>query len=125
MIMTPRAILEEIKGLKVTELAELVKAIEVEFNVSAAAAVGVAVAAGPVVAAAAEKTEFKVTLKAGGAEALKAIKALRAVCPDLGLKEAKDAVTSAPFVVRESANKEDAEKIKKTLEEAGCTVELS
>ena len=123
--MTPRAILEEIKGLKVTELAELVKAIEIEFNVSAAASVGVAVAAGPEVATASAKTEFKITLKSGGAELLKAIKALRSVCPDLGLKEAKDAVTNAPFVVRESASKEDAEKIKKTLEEAGSQVELS
>lgn len=122
--MTPNTILEGIKGLKVTELAELVKAIEVEFGVSAAAAVSAApvAAVGPV---AAERTEFKVTLKDSGTEKLKAIKALRSVCPDLGLKEAKDAVDNCPFVVRESAPKEDAEKIKKTLEEAGTKVELS
>ncbi len=123
--MTPNAILEGIKGLKVTELADLVKAIETEFGVSAAAAVmsaGPAAAAAP---AAAEKTEFKVTLKSGGAEKLKVVKALRAVCPDLGLKEASDAFSNTPFVVRESAPKDEAEKMKKALEEAGAQVELS
>jgi len=123
--MTPNAILEGIKGLKVTELAELVKAIEVEFGVSAAAAVmsaGPAAATGPV---AAEKTEFKVTLKVAGTEKLKVVKALRAVNTDLGLKEAAEAYANVPFVIRESASKEDAEKIKKALEEAGAQVELS
>ncbi len=123
--MTPQAILEGIKVLKVTELAELVKAIETEFGVSAAAAVMTAGPAAAAAPAAAEKTEFKVTLKVAGTEKLKVIKALRAACPELGLKEASDAFSNTPFVIRESAPKEEAEKIKKALEEAGSQVELS
>lgn len=123
--MTPQAILEGIKVLKVTELAELVKAIEVEFGVSAAAVAMAPAAGGAAAPAAAEKTEFKVTLKDAGTEKLKVIKALRAACPELGLKEASDAFSNTPFVIRESAPKEEAEKIKKALEEAGSKVELS
>ena len=123
--MTPQAILEGIKVLKVTELAELVKAIEIEFGVSAAAVSMAPAGGGAAAPAAAERTEFKVTLKDAGTEKLKVIKALRAACPELGLKEASDAFSNTPFVIRESAPKEEAEKIKKALEEAGSKIELS
>jgi large subunit ribosomal protein L7/L12 len=124
--MASNAIIEEIKKMSVVELSQLVKAIEEEFGVSAAApaAVAAAPAAGGAAEASAEKTEFKVELKEAGSEKIKVIKALRSVS-ELGLKEAKDAVEGAPFVIKEGANKEEAEKIKKTLEEAGAKVALS
>ena len=116
------AILEEIKGLTILELSELVKAVEEEFGVSAApvAAVAVAGAAAP---AAEEKTEFDVILASFGAKKLDVIKAVREIT-GLGLKDAKDLVEGAPKAVKEGATKEEAENIKKALEDAGATVEL-
>lgn len=119
-------IVDQIGSLTVLELAELVKAMEEKFGVSAAAMP--AASAAPAAAAAApkqeEKSEYKVTLKDGGAEKIKAIKALRSVT-SLGLSEAKTAVEQAPTVIAEAASKEDAEKMKKALEEAGAKVELA
>jgi large subunit ribosomal protein L7/L12 len=116
------AIVEEIKGLTLLELNELVKAVEEEFGVSAApvAAVAVAGAAAP---AAEEKTEFDVILASFGAKKLDVIKAVREIT-GLGLKDAKDLVEGAPKAVKEGATKEEAENIKKALEDAGATVEL-
>ena len=117
-------ILEEIKTLTIIELADLVKAVEEEFGVSAAAPVGVAVAGGAAPAAAAEeKTEFDVILKSFGAKKLDVIKAVREIT-GLGLKEAKEMVEGAPKAVKEGVSKEDAEKIKADLEAAGATVEI-
>ena len=116
------AIVEEIKGLTLLELNELVKAVEEEFGVSAApvAAVAVAGAAAP---AAEEKTEFDVILASFGAKKLDVITAVREIT-GLGLKDAKDLVEGAPKAVKEGATKEEAENIKKALEAAGATVEL-
>ena len=116
-------ILEEIKSLTILELNDLVKAVEEEFGVSAAAPVGVAVAAGAAAPAAEEKTEFDVVLKSFGAKKLDVIKAVREIT-GLGLKDAKDLVEAAPKAVKEGATKEEAENIKKALEDAGATVEL-
>ena len=114
--------LEEIKALTVLELNELVKAIEEEFGVSAAAPV--AMAAAPVAAAAAEeKTEFDVILASAGAEKIKVIKAVREIT-GLGLAEAKALVDGAPKTLKEAASKEEAEAIKAQLSEVGATVEL-
>ena len=117
-------IIAEIKELKLLEVAELVKAMEEEFGVSAAAPVAV-VAAGDAGAAAgaAEKTEFDVVLADAGAEKIKVIKVVREIT-GLGLKEAKEAVDGAPTTLKEGASKEDAEKIKAQLEEVGAKVEL-
>ena len=118
------AIIEEIKGLTILELNELVKAVEEEFGVSAAAPVGVvAVAGGAAAPAAEEKTEFDVILASAGAGKLNVIKVVREIT-GLGLKDAKDLVESAPKAVKEGATKEEAEALKKQLEEAGATVEL-
>ncbi|MBR5201818.1 MAG: 50S ribosomal protein L7/L12 [Clostridia bacterium] len=116
------AIVEELKVLTVLELSELVKAVEEEFGVSAAAAVAVAA---PVAGAAAaeEKTEFDVELTDVGAEKIKVIKAVREVT-GLGLAEAKAVVDGAPKVLKEAASKEDAESIKAKLEEVGAKVTL-
>ncbi len=117
------AILDEIKGLTILEVADLVKALEEEFGVSAAP---VAVAAAPGAAAAAaeeEKTEFDVVLTSFGDSKLGVIKAVREVT-GLGLKEAKDLVESLPKPVKEGATKEEAEKIKADLTAAGATVEI-
>jgi large subunit ribosomal protein L7/L12 len=117
------AILEQIKGLTILELADLVKALETEFGVSAApvaAAAGGAAAAAPVEE---EKTEFDVVLAAIGAKKLEVIKVVREFT-GLGLKDAKDLVESAPKTVKEGVSKEDAEEIKKKLTEAGATVEV-
>ena len=117
-------ILEEIKSLTIIELADLVKAVEEEFGVSAAAPVGVAVAAaGAAAPAAEEKTEFDVVLKSFGAKKLDVIKAVREIT-GLGLKEAKEMVEGAPKAVKEGVSKDEAESLKKALEEAGATVEL-
>ena len=119
--MTTQEWIEEIKKLSVLELNDLVKACEEEFGVSAAAGVVVA-AAGPAAGAAAEeKTEFDVELTAGAG--VPVIKAVREIT-GLGLKEAKDLVTAAPKVVKEGVSKEEAESIKKQLEEAGATVTI-
>ena len=117
-------ILEEIKSLTLIELADLVKAVEEEFGVSAAAPVGVVAAAGAAVAPAAEeKTEFDVVLKSFGAKKLDVIKAVREIT-GLGLKEAKEMVEGAPKTVKEGVSKDEAESLKKTLEEAGAEVEV-
>ena len=116
------AILDEIKALTILELADLVKAIEEEFGVSAApvAAVAVAGAAAP---AAEEKTEFDVVMTSFGAKKLDVIKAVREIT-GLGLKEAKEMVEGVPSKVKEGASKEDAEAIKAKLEEVGAKVEI-
>ena len=115
---------EEIKTLSVLELNELVKAIEEEFGVSAAAP-AVAVAAAPAAAAPAaeEKTEFDVVLKSAGANKINVIKVVKEIT-GLGLKEAKALVDEAPKTVKEGASKDDAESIKTKLTEAGAEVEL-
>jgi len=115
-------ILDMIKELKLLEAANLVKAIEEEFGVSAAAPV--AMAAGPVAAAVEEeKTEFDVVLAAAGDKKIQVIKEVRAIT-GLGLKEAKELVEGAPKAVKEGINKEDAEKMKAQLEGVGATVEI-
>lgn len=115
------ALIEEIKVLTVLELSELVKAVEEEFGVSAAAAVAVA---GPVAAAAAEeKTEFDVVLASAGSEKIKVIKAVREIT-GLGLAEAKALVDGAPSTLKEAVSKDDAEAMKAKLSEVGATVEL-
>ena len=117
-------LIEDVKALTVMELSELVKALEEEFGVSAAAPVAVAAAAAPAAAAAAEeKTEFDVVLAEVGPNKIKVIKVVREIT-GLGLKEAKDLVDGAPKPVKEGAGKDDAEEIKKKLEEAGAKVEL-
>lgn len=117
-------IIEQIGGLTVLELAELIKALEEKFGVSAAMP---SAAAAPVAAAAAveEKNEFKVELVDGGADKIKVIKALRVVVKDLSLTDAKKMVESAPQVVAEHVKKEDADKMKHELEAAGAKVKLS
>ena len=115
------ALLEEIKTLTILEMADLVKALEEEFGVSAAApvAAGAAAAAAPVE----EKTEFDVILKSAGASKLNVIKVIREVT-GLGLKDAKDFVEAAPKTVKEAMPKDAAEALKKQLEEAGAEVEI-
>lgn len=117
------AIVEELKTLSVLELSELVKAVEEEFGVSAAAAVAVAAPAGGEAAAVEEKSEFDVILADAGAEKIKVIKAVREVT-GLGLADAKALVDGAPKTLKEAASKEDAEAIKAKLEEVGAKVEL-
>ena len=122
-------LIEEIKGLTVLELSELVKALEEEFGVSAAAPVAIAAAPAAGGAAAAEaapveeKTEFDVILKDVGPEKIKVIKVVREVT-GLGLKEAKDLVDGAPSTVKEGVSKEDAEAMVAKFKEAGATCEL-
>ena len=118
-------ILADIETLTVIELADLVKAIEEKFGVSAAAAV-VAVAGGAAAGAAAaeEKSEFNVVLKEAGANKIQVIKAVREAT-GLGLKEAKDLVDGAPTTIKENVAKEEAEKMKAALTEAGAVVELA
>ena len=116
-------ILEEIKSLTIIELADLVKAVEDEFGVSAAAPVGVVAAAGAAAPAAEEKTEFDVVLKSAGDKKLNVVKAVKEIT-GLGLKEAKEMVDGAPKTVKEGVSKDEAESIKKALEEAGAEVEV-
>ena len=116
------AMIEEIKALTVLELSDLVKAIEEEFGVSAAAPVAVAAVAGPV-AAAEEKSEFDVILTDAGAGKINVIKVVRELT-GLGLKEAKELVDNAPKAVKTGVSKDDAEATKAKLEEAGAKVEL-
>ena len=116
------AIIDAVKEMTVLELNELVKAIEEEFGVSAAAPVAVVGGAAPA-AAAEEKTEFDVILAEVGAEKIKVIKAVREIT-GLGLGEAKALVDGAPKAVKEGASKEEAEEIKGKLEEVGAKVEL-
>ncbi len=116
--------IEEIKGMTVLELSELVKAIEEEFGVSAAAtAVAVAGPAAGAAEAAEEKSEFDVVLKEVGANKMAVIKAVKEFT-GLGLKESKELVDNAPKTLKEAVSKADAEAIQKTLTEAGATVEL-
>ena len=123
--MTQAKMISAIETMTVLELAELVKALEEKFGVSAAAPAA-AVAAAPVAAAAAveEKTEFDVVLASAGSEKIKVIKVVREVVSGLGLKEAKDLVDSAPKTIKEGVNKEEAEKIKAQFTEVGATIEI-
>ena len=116
-----KKIIDEVEKLSVLELSELVKALEEKFGVSAAAPVAAAGASAP---QAEEKSEYQVMLTAAGANKIGVIKALREINQELGLKEAKDLVDTAPKPVLEAAKKEDAEAAKKKLEEAGAQVEL-
>ena len=115
-------IVEEIKSLTLIELADLVKAVEEEFGVSAAAPVAVA-AVGGAAGAAEEKTEFDVILADAGASKLGVVKVVKDIA-GLGLKEAKDLVDNAPKTLKEGVSKEEAEEIKAKLEEAGAKVEI-
>ncbi|MBQ7338262.1 MAG: 50S ribosomal protein L7/L12 [Clostridia bacterium] len=116
-------IIEEIKSLTILELSELVKAVEAEFGVSAAAPVGVVAAAGAAAPAAEEKTEFDVILASFGSNKLGVIKVVREVT-GLGLKDAKDLVEGCPKALKEGVSKDEAEQLKATLTEAGATVEI-
>ena len=124
MALSNEDLLEELSAKPIMEVVELVKMLEDEWGVSAAAPVAVAAAAGGDAAeAAVEKTEFDVVLTSFGENKVAVIKAVRAIT-GLGLKEAKDAVEGAPSVVKEGASKDEAEGFKKQLEEAGAAVEL-
>jgi large subunit ribosomal protein L7/L12 len=127
MDMTPQELIEEIKKMSVLDLADLVKALEEEFGVSAAAPVAVAAAPAAGAAAAApaeeEKTEFDVILTTVGEKKINVIKVVRAAT-GLGLKEAKDLVDGAPNPVKQAVTKQEAEELKKELEEAGAGVEV-
>ena len=116
-------LIEDVKALTVLELSELVKALEEEFGVSAAAPVAVAAAAPAAAAAVEEKTEFDVILKAVGANKIQVIKVVREIT-GLGLKEAKEVVDSAPKAVKEAISKDDAEAIRAKLADAGADVEV-
>ena len=117
------ALIEEVKGLTVLELSDLVHALEEEFGVSAAAMAAPAAGGAAAGAPAEEKPEFDVVLAEAGAEKIKVIKAVREIT-GLGLAEAKALVESAPKAVKEAVSKDDAEEMKKKLEEAGAKVEL-
>lgn len=124
MALTQEELLNAIKEMSVKDVADLVKAMEEEFGVSAAAPV--AVAAGPAAggdAAAEEKTEFDVVMKSFGSNKINVIKAIRAIT-GLGLKEAKEMVEGVPATVKEAISKDEAEDVKKQLEEAGAEVEV-
>lgn len=122
MSITKDQILEAVAAMSVIDVVELISAMEEKFGVSAAAAVAVA-AVGDATEAAEEKTEFNVILKAAGANKVAVIKAVRSAT-GLGLKEAKDLVESAPAALKEGVSKDDAEALKKSLEEAGAEVEV-
>ena len=125
--LTNEELIEHIKGMTITDVAKLVKALEEEFGVSAAAPVAVAAAPGAAGDAGAEKeeeqSEFTVVLKEFGANKIQVIKAVREIT-SLGLKEAKDLVEAAPGNVKESVSKEESEEAKTKLEAAGATVEI-
>lgn len=124
--MNREELISAIESMTVLELADLVKALEEKFGVSAAAPVAVAAAAAPAAAAEAaeEKTEFDVVLKDAGAEKIKVIKVVREVVSGLGLKEAKEIVESAPKTLKEAVSKEEAEQIKAKFAEVGAKVEI-
>ena len=122
--MTNQEFIDAVKGLSVIELMDLVKALEEEFGVSAAAPVAAAGAPAAAAAPAEEQTEFNVVLVDAGAEKIKVIKVVREVVSGLGLKEAKDLVDNAPSTLGEALPKEAAEEMKKKLEEAGAVVEI-
>ena len=121
-------LVDDLSALTVLEAAELSKLLEEKWGVSAAAPVAVAAAGGGAAAAPAEaaeeQTEFTVVLTAGGDKKINVIKEVRGVRPDLGLKEAKDLVEGAPQNVKENVSKQEAEEVKKKLEEAGATVQI-
>jgi large subunit ribosomal protein L7/L12 len=123
MAITKEDVLEYISGLSVLELSELVKEFEEKFGVSAQATVVAAAGGADAGGAAEEKSEFDVVLTAAGAKKINVIKVVRAIT-GLGLKEAKAAVEETPTTIKEAASKEEAEDIKKQLEEAGASVEL-
>ena len=124
MAVSQEEILETISGMSVMDVVDLISAMEEKFGVSAAAAVAAAPAAGGGEAAAAEEqTEFDVVMSSFGANKVAVIKVVRGIT-GLGLKEAKEMVEGAPSTVKEAASKSEAEEIKKTLEEAGASVEL-
>ena len=124
MACTKDDMLETIANMTVTEIVDLISAIEEKFGVTAAVAVAAGPAGGGEAAAVVEEqTEFNVIMKSFGANKINVIKAIRGIT-GLGLKEAKDMVEGTPSTVKEGASKEDAEKIKKELEDAGATVEL-
>jgi large subunit ribosomal protein L7/L12 len=125
MAMSNEDLLKELSAKPIMEVVELVKMLEDEWGVSAAAPVAVAAgpAAGGDAEAAEEKTEFDVVLASFGGNKVAVIKAVRTIT-GLGLKEAKDAVEGAPSTIKEAVSKDEAEEVKKTLEEAGATVEL-
>ena len=124
--MTHEEIIAAVESMTVLELADLVKAMEEKFGVSAAATAVVAAgpAAGGAAAAEEEKTEFDVILKDPGAEKIKVIKVVRELVSGLGLKEAKEMVESAPKTVKEGVSKEEAEKIAEQFKAVGATVEI-
>ncbi len=124
MAVSQEEILETISGMSVMEVVDLISAMEEKFGVTAAAAVAAAPAAGGGEAAAVEeKTEFDVVMTSFGANKVSVIKAVRSIT-GLGLKEAKEMVESAPSTVKEAASKDEAAEVKKTLEEAGASVDL-
>ncbi len=123
MAVSKEDVLEYISGLSVLELSELVKEFEEKFGVSAQATVVAAGGAAGGADAAEEKTEFDVVLTGAGAKKINVIKVVRAIT-GLGLKEAKGAVEDVPTTLKEAASKEEAEDLKKQLEEAGASVEL-
>ena len=116
-------LIEDVKSLTVLELSELVKALEEEFGVSAAAPVAVAAAPAAAAPAAEEKTTFDVFLKSIGQQKIQVIKAVREIT-GLGLKEAKDLVDAAPKAIKEGVSKDDADAMKEKLEKVGAEVEL-
>ena len=124
MALSQQEVVDYIKGISVLELSQLVKELEKELGVSAAAAMPVAVAGGGAAAPAEEKTEFNVTLTEVGADKIKVIKVVREVT-SLGLKEAKDLVESAPKPIKEGVNKDEAAAIKKKFDEVGAKVTVS
>lgn len=123
MAVSQEEILETVSNMTVMEVVDLISAMEEKFGVTAAAAVAAAPAAGGEVAAVEEKTEFDVVMSSFGANKVSVIKAVRAIT-GLGLKEAKEMVESTPSTIKEAASKDESAEIKKTLEEAGATVEL-
>jgi len=125
MAVSTEEILETISNMTVMEVVDLISAMEEKFGVTAAAAVAAApvAAAGDAGAAAEEKTEFDVVLTNAGSNKVSVIKAVRAIT-GLGLKEAKDMVEGTPATVKEAASKDEADELKKQLEEAGASVEL-
>ncbi|NLO49238.1 MAG: 50S ribosomal protein L7/L12 [Clostridiales bacterium] len=118
------ALIDQVKNLTVLELSELVHALEDEFGVSAAAPAAVAVAAAPTAEPVEEKTEFDVVMTSFGAEKIKVIKAVREITTGLGLAEAKALVEAIPAKIKEAVSKDEAEEIKKKLEEVGAVIEL-
>ena len=122
--MTHEEIIAAVESMTVLELADLVKAMEDKFGVSAAAPVAVVAGAAAAAPAEEEKTEFDVVLKEAGAEKIKVIKVVREVVDGLGLKEAKELVESAPKTIKEGVSKEDAEKIVEKFKAVGATCEI-